>query len=138
MILDTSTEWGRSASRLLETETVAWLTTIRSSGEPWPNPVWFVWDGETVLFYSTPDAAKLGHIRRDPRVTLHLNGEGWDKDIVVLAGRARESGDPPAHEHAGYLAKYRGLIPRLGMGEEEYGAAFSVPLRITPGAARGH
>ena len=65
-----------------------------------------------------PDAAKLRHVRRDPRVTVHLNGVGWDNDIVVAAGEARESDDPPAHEQFGYFAKYREAIEQLGMTPE--------------------
>ncbi len=137
-LLDLSTDWGRSAASLLDSAAVAWLTTIRADGAPWPNPVWFLWDGETFLVYSRPDAAKLRHVRRDPRVSVHLNGVGWEKDIVVAAGEARDSDDPPPHEQPGYFAKYREAIGRLEMTPEEYGAAFSVPLRITPTAFRGH
>jgi PPOX class probable F420-dependent enzyme len=137
-LLDTTTDWGRSIAANLERDPVIWLTTIRSDGSPWPNPVWFVWDGETFLVYSTPDAAKLAHLRRDPRVTLHLNGHGWEQDIVVAAGEAQESDDPPPNEHAAYAAKYRDLFPRLGLTPEEYGARYSVPLRVAPTSWRGH
>ena len=136
---DLATEWGRSAERRLRTQEVIWLTTLRAGGAPWPNPVWFVWDGETFLVYSRPESAKLRHIARDPRVTLHLNGEGWELDVVVAAGDARVAPEePPVLETPAYLEKYRESIARLGMTEPEYSAAFSVPIRITPAGWRGH
>jgi PPOX class probable F420-dependent enzyme len=138
-MLDTSTEWGRSAAALLAREPVIWLTTIRADGSPWPNPVWFVWDGEGILIYSTPDAAKLRHLRRDPRVTLNLNGEGWANDVVVVSGRAVEAPEEPrADLQPAYVKKYRDGIARLGMTHEEYGDRFSVPVRIEVTAVRGH
>jgi len=133
------TEWGRSAERRLRIEEVIWLTTLRADGSPWPNPVWFVWDGETFLIYSRPESVKLRHIARDPRVSLHLNGEGWDLDIVTAAGEARIAPDePPVLDTPAYLEKYRESIRRLGMTEPEYSAAFSVPIRATVAGFRGH
>ena len=138
-LLDTSTDWGRSAERRLRAAEVAWLTTLRADGSPWPNPVWFVWDGETVLVYSRPESLKLGHIARDPRVALNLNGGGWDLDIVVVSGTARVAPEePPVDQAFAYLEKYSSAIERLGMTLAEYTEAFSVPIRITPTAVRGH
>ena len=42
-MLDTTT----GADRRLREEEVAWLTTVRSSGQPQSVPIWFLWDGET-------------------------------------------------------------------------------------------
>ncbi len=138
-LLDTATDWGRSAERLLRTAEVAWLTTLRAGGSPWPNPVWFVWDGETFLVHSRPESLKLRHIARDPRVALNLNGEGWDLDIVVVSGTARIAPEePPVDQAPAYVEKYSGAIERLGMSLPEYTAAFSVPIRITPTGVRGH
>ena len=138
-LLDPGAEWGRSAERLLRTAEVAWLTTLRADGSPWPNPVWFVWDGETFLVYSRPESLKLRHIARDPRVAVNLNGEGWDRDVVVVAATARVAPEePPVDRAAAYVEKYSRGIERLGMTVPEYTAAFSVPIRITPTGVRGH
>ena len=138
-MIDLGTESGRSADWLLRTQEVIWLTTLRADGSPWPNPVWFVWDGETFLVYSRPESLKLRHIARDPRVALHLNGEGWDLDVVVAAGEARiVPEEPPVGEVPAYLEKYRDSIARLGMAVPEYSSAFSVPIRIMPASFRGH
>jgi PPOX class probable F420-dependent enzyme len=70
-MLDT-TEAGGRANRRLREELIAWLTTVRSDGQPQSVPVWFLWDGERFLIYSQPDRQKLRNIDRDPRVGLHL------------------------------------------------------------------
>jgi hypothetical protein len=38
----------RVAQRLRE-DAVIWLTTVAANGTPQPNPVWFLWDGHSVL-----------------------------------------------------------------------------------------
>ena len=51
---DTTTDFGRRVERRLRDEYLVWLTTVRADGLPQPSPVWFLWDGETVLIYSQP------------------------------------------------------------------------------------
>jgi PPOX class probable F420-dependent enzyme len=66
-MLDTTTEAGGRAERRLREEEIAWLTTVRSDGQPQSVPVWFFWDGEKFLVYSRPGRQKLRNIDRDPR-----------------------------------------------------------------------
>ena len=48
-MIDTNSEWGQRVERRLRTEEVIWLTTVDGQGMPQPSPVWFVWDGSTIL-----------------------------------------------------------------------------------------
>ncbi len=113
MLIDRSSEFGQRAERRLQDEKLAWLTTVDRAGTPQPVPVWFLWDGaETILIYSRPDTPKLRSIERNPRVSLHLDGNGLGGDIVVATGQAAVSDDPPAHELPAYLDKYTLLIER--------------------------
>jgi hypothetical protein len=64
---DATTEAGGRADRRLREEEVAWLTTVRSDGQPQSVPIWFLWDGETFLIYSQPGRQKLKNITRNPR-----------------------------------------------------------------------
>src|SRR5262245_25255265 len=108
-----STPFGERVERRLREEPVIWMTTVGADGTPQPNPVWFLWDGGSVLVYSLPDAARLPHIRRNPRVALHFDGNGRGGDIVVLVGDARISqDDPPADHLPVYIEKYRDFIAR--------------------------
>ena len=137
--LDTSTPFGARVERRLREEQIGWLTTVRGDGLPQPSPVWFLWDGETILIYSQPGAPKLRNIAGNPKVALNLDSDGRGGDIVILSGEARvDAGAPPAHEVAAYVEKYREGIAGIGMAPEGFAAAYSVAVRMTPAGLRGH
>jgi PPOX class probable F420-dependent enzyme len=139
MKLDTTTEFGQRVERRLRDETIGWLTTVGADGTPQPSPIWFLWDGQTILIYSQPNTPKLRNIERNPRVALNLDGDGRGGDIVVLTGEARVDRDAPgAADHTEYLEKYRQGIERIGMTPKQFAASYSVPIRMTPTKLRGH
>ena len=70
---DFTTTVGRRCLERLRTEKAIWLTTVAPDGTPQPNPVWFTWDGETVLVYSHRDAFRNRNLRRNPRVALSFD-----------------------------------------------------------------
>ena len=132
-MLDTTTEAGARAERRLRDEEMAWLTTVRSDGQPQSVPVWFVWDGETFLVYSQPAQQKLKNIGRSPRVGLHLNAKARGGDVVRMEGTAEVVQDvPPANEVGEYLEKYREGISRIGFDPDGFARTYSVALRVTP------
>jgi PPOX class probable F420-dependent enzyme len=107
MHLDTSTEFGQRALCRLQTEQVIWLTTISRDGLPQPRPIWFWWDGATLLFWSQPQAAKVKHIRRDPRVALNFESGHDGEDVVVFHGTADlETAHVLASVRQAFLDKY--------------------------------
>jgi len=130
-VLDQSTEFGAHAARRLREEIIGWLTTVTPKGAPRPIPVWFLWDGErSILLYSRPEKRKLKNIAANPNVSLNLDSDGLDADIVICWGEIRVSDDPPADQVAEYVAKYAERIAALGWTPESFAADFSVPLRI--------
>jgi len=130
-VLDETTEFGRHATRRLREEIIGWLTTVTPDGGPRPIPVWFLWDGDrSILLYSRPDKRKLANIAANPRVSLNLDSDGVDADIVICWGRVRVSDDPPADQVPDYVTKYAVRIEALGWTPESFAADFSVPLRI--------
>jgi PPOX class probable F420-dependent enzyme len=138
-MLDGKTEFGQRAARRLREDVLAWLTTVDRRGTPQPVPVWFLWDGGTsILVYSRPGTSKLRSIEGNPRVSLHLDGNGRGGDIVVCVGGARVSDDPPADEIPDYVEKYAPLIERNRWSASSFAADYSVPLRITISRIRGH
>ena len=66
------------------------LGTIRRSGEPFLTPLWYVWDNSAIWFQTPSRAAKVAHLRRDPRVCcLVEEGDRWiDLRAVVINGDA--------------------------------------------------
>ncbi|MHB8646294.1 MAG: TIGR03667 family PPOX class F420-dependent oxidoreductase [Thermomicrobiales bacterium] len=139
MQIDTTTEYGKRVERRLREETIIWLTTVRRDGTPQPAPVWFLWDGETVLMYSHPNQQKQRNIEHSPKVALNFDGDGRGGNIIVLTGEARIVTDaPPATDLPAYIAKYAEPIARIGMTPESFAAAYSLAIRITPTDVRGH
>ena len=137
---ETSSEFGARAAERLRTEKAIWLTSVAPDGTPQPNPVWFTWDGETVLVYSHNKAARLRNLAANPRVALNFDtADRGQADVEVITGTARIAADePPVTECEAYLAKYAEAIrAELGSSLEEYAGTYSVAIRITPERLRG-
>ncbi|MGL5857847.1 MAG: TIGR03667 family PPOX class F420-dependent oxidoreductase [Angustibacter sp.] len=136
---DPQTEFGARVARRLVEERIAWLTVVNPAGVPQPAPVWFLWDGSSALVYSHGEARRLVHLRANPQVALHLDGDGRGGDIVVLTGRVIEEPDAPAvHANPAYLAKYEDQIVQGWQTAENFSTIYSVPLRMRPDRVRGH
>ena len=132
-MLDTTTEAGRRAERRLQSEEIAWLTTVRQDGQPQSVPVWFQWDGQTFLIYSQPGRQKLRNIAKNPRIDLNLNSNAHGGDVVRVEGMAEIVEDaPPATDVPEYVEKCRTAIARIGFDPDGFARAYSVPLRVTP------
>ena len=133
VVIDQTTEVGARVAARLRDELVAWLVTVAADGTPVPTPVWFLWDGETILLYSQPDKPKLRHIAMNPRVALALRTDVLGDDLAVITGIAAiDETAPAAFELPPYIEKYRGEIARQGSDPEEFSGAYAVPIRIRP------
>jgi PPOX class probable F420-dependent enzyme len=138
MTVDFNTDIGRRAEKRLREEQVIWLTAVRADGTPQPNPVWFLWDGGTVLIFTQPESRKVRHIQGNPHVALHFNTDAHGGDVVVIGGLAAvENGAPPEAQIEAYIDKYRAGIASLGMTPEAMRGAFSTAIRVTPTRLRG-
>ena len=137
---DTSTDFGARVERRLREESVAWLTLVDPRGTPQPAPIWFLWDGRTALVYSDRNAKRLAHLRQNPRVALHFDGDGRGGDIVVLTGEVVVDQSTPAPpDNQPYLAKYGEQIAGGPWGTAEvFAETYDVALRFTPSRIRGH
>lgn len=137
--IDLKTEFGQRVKRRLEEEQIIWLTSVGSDGTPQPRPVWFIWDGQTILIYSRPNTAKLRHIAFNSRVALHFDGNSAGGDIVVLTGEAIiTAGAAPPDQNEAYLAKYAAGIKRINHTPAQFANNYSVAIRVTPNRLRGH
>lgn len=137
-VIDTSTDFGQRVARRLAGEQVVWLVTVDANGMPQPVPVWFLWDGQSVLIYSQPNQAKIRNIERTGHASLHFNSDPHGGDVVVLTGAATiEPTTLPADANADYIEKYADGIASINMTPESFASAYSVPLRVTPSKLRG-
>jgi PPOX class probable F420-dependent enzyme len=137
-MIDWKEKFGRKAARRLSQERVGWFITVGSDLIPQPRPVWFLWDGMTILLYSKPDARKVRHIAEHPRVSFALNTDPDGDEVMVLTGTAAiDPTAPLAHKNPAYLRRYRKGIAILGMTPEKMAREYSTAIRITPETLRG-
>ena len=139
MLIDTSTEFGMRVSNRLSEERIAWFTTVSQKGTPQPRPVWFLWNGESFLIFSKQEGYKVNHLDANPRVALHLDGDGQGGDIIVFTGEAHVDVKPlAATDLEAYIEKYRQGFKRIGMSPETFAESYQTAIRMTPIKLRGH
>ncbi|MCF4137204.1 PPOX class F420-dependent oxidoreductase [Streptomyces sp. Tue 6430] len=86
----TDEEWRAFVSQGTRT---AKLSTVRADGSPHVAPVWFLLDGDEVVFNTGKETVKGRNLARDGRVALCVDDDRPPFDFVVLQGRARISED---------------------------------------------
>ena len=96
-------------------------------------PIWFVLDGDDVVFTTGADTVKGRHVLRDGRVSLCVDDENPPYAFVHIRGRARGEDDTPEK------LEWATRIAERYMGRErahEYGQRNAVPgellVRLTP------
>ncbi|MFJ9042611.1 PPOX class F420-dependent oxidoreductase [Streptomyces sp. NPDC102347] len=117
----TEEEWREFVSYGTRT---AKLATVRADGRPHLAPIWFVLDGNDVVFNTGARTVKGRNLARDGRIALCVDDDRPPFAYVVLEGRARLSEDP------GELRHWAARIGARYMGEEraeEFGARNGVP-----------
>jgi PPOX class probable F420-dependent enzyme len=119
--------------RLLRSEPVLWLSSVRPDGGPHLVPIWFSWDGHEILIASKPHAQKVRNIRSNSSVMLALGEAEDDFDVGMLEGRAELLDEPSAVVlPAGHLEKYRRQMAAIGLSRDEFLATYSQVVRIVP------
>lgn len=115
----------------LETELVAWLTTVHPDGTPQSSPVWFLARTDSFIVYSLARTPRLRNIRANPKVCLHLNSWPGGNGLVIVEGLASVEADgPPASEDPEYMAKYEKQL--VDMTAEGFAREYPVRIRIDP------
>lgn len=109
------------------------LATVRRDGRPHVVPIWFVLDGDDLVFTTGSDSVKAHAMRRDPRVCLCMDDERPPYAYVMVEGRAALSEDPDD------LLRFATMIGGRYMGAdraEQFGRRNAVPgevlVRVTP------
>lgn len=100
------------------------VSTVRADGSPHVAPVWFLLDGEHLVFNTGKETVKGRNLARDGRVSVCVDDDRPPFSFAVLQGRAELSEDP------GQLLQWATRIAARYMGEEaaqEFGARNGVP-----------
>ena len=117
----------------LRTEPIIWLSSVRPDGRPHLVPVWYLWDGETILFFSQPAAQKVRNLKHNPQVVLALDTKADGEDVVIVEGVATllpagtvDATLPP------FVAKYTRLMAEINTDPATMAASHTQAIRITP------
>ena len=117
----------------MEQVRTAKLAIVRKDGRPHVTPVWFVLDGDTLVFTTWHTSVKAMNIRRDGRVCLCVDDEKPPFSYIQIEGTASLSVDSQE------LKYWSTRIAGRYMGEElaeDYGKRNGVEgellVRVTP------
>ena len=109
------------------------VATVRADGRPHVAPVWFILDGDDLIFTTGAETLKGKALRRDPRVALCVEDDGPPFAFVLVNGEASLSTDPEE------LLRAATQIGARYMGDDravEFGRRNAVPgelvVRVTP------
>ena len=109
------------------------LATTRADGRPHVAPIWFVVDGDDLLFNTGAETLKGKALRRDPRAALSVDLEEPPYAFVTVEGTVTIETDPAA------MLPHSIAISRRYMGDdraEEYGRRNAVEgellIRLQP------
>jgi PPOX class probable F420-dependent enzyme len=117
----TDSEWRAFVSEGTRTGKAA-VTT--SSGHPHVTPIWFVLDGDDLVFNTGADSLKGRALRRDPRIAVAVDDQAPPYSYVVIKGEAGIS------EDLGEMLHWATRIGGRYMGAdraEEFGERNAVP-----------
>ncbi|XVQ15355.1 PPOX class F420-dependent oxidoreductase [Spirillospora sp. CA-255316] len=117
----TGSEWRDFVSEGTRTGKIA---VTRADGSPHVTPVWFVLDGEDLVFSTHTTGVKGRAVRRDPRVSIAVDDQTPPFSFVTIMGEASVS------EDLDELRRWSTVIGRRYMGAgraEEFGARNAVP-----------
>ena len=115
----------------LEHELVVWLSTTRPDGGPHVVPLWFVWDGRSIVAFSKPHAQKVRNLRADPRVMVAVGRADATFDVELIEAVA-ELHETSAALPDGFVRKYASLAARAGIGLPAFADVYSQEIVIHP------
>ena len=109
------------------------LSFLSPSGHPLVTPVWFVLEGDSLIFNTGKDTAKGRALATDPRATLCVDLERPPYAFVQVQGEAELSEDPAELVRTATLIAARYVGPERA---EEFGRRNGVPgelvVRLRP------
>jgi PPOX class probable F420-dependent enzyme len=109
----TSRTISAEAQALFGSDAVAHVWTSNADGSPQVSVVWFIVQGDEILFGTAADSHKARNLRRDDRIVLSIedterNERGFQRHLVIR-GRARIEDGPDPDLMDRLAVKYTGL-----------------------------
>jgi PPOX class probable F420-dependent enzyme len=129
---------GQVREFLAEGTRTAKVATVRKDGSPHVTPVWFVLDGDDLVFTTGGNDVKAWNLRRDRRIAIAVD------DQVPPYSHVRITGETEISEDLDELLEWATRIGGRYMGEdraEEFGRRNAIPgeilVRVRPTRVTG-
>jgi PPOX class probable F420-dependent enzyme len=101
-----------AAQAMLRATIPARLAYTWTDGTPRVVPIWFHWTGEELVMGTSAAAPKVKALRRDPRIAVTIDQEGFPAQVLLLRGTAQ------LQEITGVVPEYAEAARRY-MGDEQ-------------------
>ena len=96
-----------TAQLLLASKIPARLAYIALDGTPRVLPIWFHWTGHELVMASSPKAAKLRALAKNPKVAITIDDNSFPHKVLLIRGSAR-------------LEPVQGMVPEYAQAAERY------------------
>jgi PPOX class probable F420-dependent enzyme len=116
---------------MLTQERTAWLSTVSPDGAPHVVPTWFWWDGDALVVFSKPGAAKVRNLRANPRLMVAVGDPEDDFSVGLIEAEAALV-DGQAQVPDAFFAKYASELGRAGLEPATFTALYTQQVRISP------
>ena len=109
------------------------LATVRADGRPHVAPIWFVLDGDDLLFNTGSNTIKAQNMQRDNRVSICVDDETPPFAFVIIEGTAVLQDNPPDNRYWATQigGRYMGADQAEAFGKRN-GVAGELLVRVTP------
>ncbi len=104
------------------------LATVKINGEPHCVPVWFVIDGDDLLFMTMSTTVKAKNIAHQPKVMICVDEESFPYNFVTVVGTAYAQ-DLSPEEMLPYSIRIAERYVGSSRGEE-FGRRNAVPREV--------
>jgi PPOX class probable F420-dependent enzyme len=99
------------ARELLDAKNLAVLTTVNAKGSPNSGMMWFVRDGDTLLFSTLAHRRRLRNLAANPQVSVLVSPSEDPYRYVEVRGTAEVLPDPEKELPARLSQRYLGTPP---------------------------
>ncbi len=120
----------RSASALDATTSLS-LATVRPDGRPHVVPLWFIWDGDTIVAFSKPHAQKVRNLVAEPRAMVSVGQPGAaDASLIEVVAEVEAGGATVLADR--FAAKYHHHVQALGLTVDQFVETYPIVIRLRP------
>lgn len=114
------------------------IATVRADGRPHVAPIWFILDGDVMIFTTWHTSVKANNLRRNPWISLTVDDETPPYAYVKYDGTAEIFGDLDDLRHWATIiaGRYMGTDLAESYGKRN-GVEGELLVRVTPASISG-